>query len=448
MASILGYIFLRPFISGITFKNFDFILTGIFLFSAFLYILKKPFKKTYFDKIIIIFILSLLISTAFSHNILNSINQLYKYLSLIILFYIVKLTDKKNKRRLILILIISTICVSFLSLHSLFVISSNILESFSPPGFADHAFICGQIISVAIVEGNPSSIQLSTEHFLNRVLFEKEEITEDLFIKGPKINKGANISEILSRKRASFPFISPNLFANYLVIIIMFCLGLIIHKIKKDRKDFLFFLSLFCLSLSFLTLFFTKSIGGWVTLSISTFIFFVLGKMLNKKALFVILVILILFSALLYMRIQENRDLTQPLFSIYKRISYWKEVTSIIHQHPITGIGIGNFTLRETRAAHNSYLQIWAEMGLLGIISWLTIIFFFVKKSIEKFHSKEKPYFDLGILLGGVAFLFHNLIDLSFFIPQVAFLWWVILGIIYQEHQTDRNPSLNGRELT
>jgi O-antigen ligase len=129
------------------------------------------------------------------------------------------------------------------------------------------------------------------------------------------------------------------------------------------------------------------------------------------------------------LRWQEGKDFTQPLFSLHKRVLYWKESIEIIRQHPFKGIGIGNLSLKETRFSHNSYLQLWAETGILGLLSWLGIIFIFLTENIKKIKLSSNKKFLAGIISGGVAFLLHNLIDFSFFIPQISFLWWVILGM-------------------
>jgi O-antigen ligase len=237
------------------------------------------------------------------------------------------------------------------------------------------------------------------------------------------------VKEFLERKRAFSPFISPNLLANYLVMIIMLCLGIVIHKIKREKPDYLFFITLLCLPISMLTLFLTKSIGGWISLIFSIILFLFLGKLLNKKTIFIVFILILLLGGVWTIRINKEEHFTQPSFSLTKRISYWTETIKIILQHPFKGIGLGNFSLKETVFAHNSYLQIWAEMGLLGLLMWLTIIFLFIKKGLRNIHYERENYYKLGLFLSGASFLIHNFIDFSFFVPQASFLWWVILGL-------------------
>jgi len=380
---ILSYVFFRPFISEPPFWKLDMALNGLLLVSLAGYSLGKRIKIKLIDKAILIFFLSLLLSTLNSNNIIVNLSQIYKYLSLIAVFYIARLCDKNERKQIFYVLLLSTILVSLYSLHYLFFDSQFTLE-----------YLSNNNINYLFAE------------------------------------------EFLAPKRAFVPFFSPNLLAGYLIAVIMICLNITVRKRKE--KDGLFFLSAFCLFISSLTLFFTKSVGGWLVFIIIFSLFLLLGKLLNKKSILIIFSLIIIFSA-----ITVNRELTavhfkKPLFSLDKRISYWKETVKIIAQHPLTGVGVGNFSLKETRAAHNSYLQIWAEMGILGLLSWLVIVFIFIKRGIKNLSSKN-GYYNLGILMGGLSFLLYNLIDFSFFISQSAFLFWIALGFIVKNEDRISN---------
>lgn len=379
---ILSYIFSRPFISGPTFWKLDIALNGLLLLSFIGYSFKKRLKVGLIDKVILIFFLSLPISLINSSNLMASLSQIYRYLSLIAIFYIVRLCNANKQKQIFYVLLISASLVSLYSLYSLFIVSRFALEYFLENNI-DHTFA----------------------------------------------------KTFLASKRAFVPFFSPNLLAGYLIAIIMLCLNIVLQKRKEENG--LFFLSIFCLFISSLTLFFTKSTGGWLVFIIIFSLFLLLGKLLNKKSVLIIISLIILFGAIAVNREIKEPPFKKPLFSLDKKISYWKQTTEIIKQHPLAGVGIGNFSLKETRSAHNSYLQIWAETGIVGIISWLIIIFIFLKEGIKNFYFRKSLY-SLGILMSGLSFLLHNLIDYSFFIPQSIFLFWIIFGftLSYIKNQT------------
>jgi O-antigen ligase len=63
--------------------------------------------------------------------------------------------------------------------------------------------------------------------------------------------------------------------------------------------------------------------------------------------------------------------------SSWERQELLKRAFNVALHHPIVGIGMGNFhsfSLGE-KVAHNSYVEIWAELGLLGLAAYLVLIF-------------------------------------------------------------------------
>ncbi|MCF7907375.1 MAG: O-antigen ligase family protein [Candidatus Omnitrophica bacterium] len=237
------------------------------------------------------------------------------------------------------------------------------------------------------------------------------------------------VKELLSQSRALAPFINPNLLAGYLIILIFISLGLLLQKKEEAKWVFDKYLAFFCVLISFIAFFFTKSIGGWLSLlSLLPFLLF-WRKKINKKSITAILVIGLLSIIVFYLRLNNPEKITNPFFSIHQRVAYWRGTTEIIKQHPFVGVGLGNFYLPGSRYSHNSYLQIWGELGMIGILSWLVIVFNYVRMNLKILIASKNTLLSLAIFAAGLSFLLHNIVDFSFFIPQVAFLWWIILGL-------------------
>ncbi|MFH1791931.1 MAG: O-antigen ligase family protein [Candidatus Omnitrophota bacterium] len=373
---ILAYIFIRPMISDINMQNADFVITGAFLIAVCAFFTPKSPVRAPIDKRVYAFILALFLSLIFSADRLNTMTVFYKYFAFTGLFFACRILSENEEKTLTAAVIAGAIFLAIYSLRSVFVVSVRTLQY--------------------MAENNiryPFAV------------------------------------EFISRKRAFFPFILPSILASYLVAVIPVSAGLVFNRMKDKSKDLLFYAGILCFVLCASLLFLTRSISGWITFLISAFTFMTLARKVNRKTILVLALIAVILASLWYMRTHESKVFTHPLFSIKTRLAYWAGTVSIIRTHILTGTGLGNFSLPSTLYAHNSYLQIWAEMGLFGIITWLAIVFAFVGKGLRRIRDNRSDYYTIGIFTGGLAFLIINLTEFSFFCPQAAFLWWVILGI-------------------
>ena len=123
------------------------------------------------------------------------------------------------------------------------------------------------------------------------------------------------------------------------------------------------------------------------------------------------------------------QDIMHGSTSIYDRLEYNKDSFKILsktYKNFIFGVGGEGFkNLYETvqtlnyysTEAHNSYLQIFVESGILGFLSILAIIFITIK------NYKVYSLYEFLAILG---FLIHSLLDLNF----SYFLVIVIFGIL------------------
>jgi len=119
------------------------------------------------------------------------------------------------------------------------------------------------------------------------------------------------------------------------------------------------------------------------------------------------------------------------------RQEYQKNAQTIICQHPLFGVGLGKFTSAsskitdygqrpwELQPVHNLYLLIAAETGLLGLISFLaTIVFYLVKKiNLRSLADYPLNLFFLSLLL--IAFFDHYFWTL----PQGQLIFWLALAL-------------------
>ena len=116
------------------------------------------------------------------------------------------------------------------------------------------------------------------------------------------------------------------------------------------------------------------------------------------------------------------------------RSKLWRAAFLLWRQHPIFGVGAGNFELeipltglRGVRTHANSlYLQSLVEGGipLFAATLWLAYV------SIATFvRDRMRSPFVLAALAGSIAIGLHQIVDLLVFYPKVGGWWWIVLGL-------------------
>ena len=231
------------------------------------------------------------------------------------------------------------------------------------------------------------------------------------------------VLEKIAERRVFFPFPTPAILGGYLAMILPLAFS--------PKKKILFLLPMaFALIL-------TKSLGALLSLAVVFTIFLLLQPHPGKKKALAVLVLVLVFGGLFFLRADNPKQNLLPVFSITSRFDYWKNTWDIIRAHPWAGVGFGNFDLLGSRYAHNSFLQLWAEAGIAALVSFLWLTVSVLKNN---WRSPEKKL-TAGLFAGVCVFLVHNLMDFSFFLPAVSFIWWIMLGLLFV-------PALQGEKKT
>jgi putative inorganic carbon (HCO3(-)) transporter len=72
--------------------------------------------------------------------------------------------------------------------------------------------------------------------------------------------------------------------------------------------------------------------------------------------------------------INATRSRTISMSSGLDRLAIWSDGMSFVKSSPIWGIGYGSFSDRQGMTAHNSFLLCAAELGVVGLLLWTSII--------------------------------------------------------------------------
>jgi len=290
----------------------------------------------------------------------------------------------------------------------------------------------------------------------------------------------------IGRQQVFGLFGNVNFFAEYLIVPLPIAVSLFFFSQNKMKK-LLLLIAILAMGTS-LTVTFTRGsyLGFGASLIFMFFLFLTSrGKNFvnnNKKIFIIILAVVIIITFLFVVPTPLNKSgtviskiksrisvsqLTQSS-SIKRRIATWKFTVLMIKDHPLIGSGIGTYkynTLRyqaeffeqgENRSlyphgfadkAHNEYLQLWAEMGIvgLGIFIWLIISYFSCGLKILR---KIKDEYSQGIIIGlmgaVVAVLVDGIFGFPLHLPATIVLFWLALGLTVVVGLKD---DVNAREI-
>jgi O-antigen ligase len=129
------------------------------------------------------------------------------------------------------------------------------------------------------------------------------------------------------------------------------------------------------------------------------------------------------------------------------RARIWTSTLKMIKDFPVTGAGLGtyewayppykphNYGARTVDHAHNDYLEMLSEVGLLGFIPWLTfffLFFLFAVRAWSKRHNTFSRILGAGGLSTAFSMLVHSLADFNLQIPANAMLLFLAMGMTWR----------------
>jgi len=220
-----------------------------------------------------------------------------------------------------------------------------------------------------------------------------------------------------------------NVIAGFLVLV--YPLFFIFIKENKNVKVFIAMM-LFVL----LAIFLTKSRIS-ILLSLLSTIAFLLEYRKNKYIKFLIgLGFILLVSAILYASFLKSN-----FSSIPHRLIWWKTAYLMFKENIFFGCGLGNYTVLfkafrpelvlNTLYAHNIVLELLAEIGIVGLLSFVFFIGAFYVKLIDKVIEGKFLSFYMPVAFSVTSFLIMNLVDYSFFVPANMLMFFIILSSIF-----------------
>ena len=126
--------------------------------------------------------------------------------------------------------------------------------------------------------------------------------------------------------------------------------------------------------------------------------------------------------------------------TISERLRYWKITGTMIKKSPLIGLGVNTYTRQFARFAppeekyrgyaHNFILQMWAEVGIIGLLFFLIPLAVGLFRAWRASNSPGASSVQDALLVGITAYVIQGLFDTNFYAMQVTILFWLFWGCL------------------
>lgn len=193
-----------------------------------------------------------------------------------------------------------------------------------------------------------------------------------------------------------------------------------------------------------LALYLSKSYGAWLGFFASlVFLWFQVKLPRRRLKYLLIFALFVICLSLLQVRSEKFGRLFAFGYrtSSATRLEIWQTAVLMIREHPVFGVGLGNFeaAYREdvprivfpplewlVVKPHNLYLNLWIEMGILGLLAFLALVFLFFRRGL-KYRADPVVKYALAAM---IVLLAHGLVDTPYFKNDLSVLFWVLIGFV------------------
>ena len=229
--------------------------------------------------------------------------------------------------------------------------------------------------------------------------------------------------------------------AGYLNLIVPFCLVFALRGSDPALRT----LSRWCLALAGIALLLTQSRGGLLAfaavLMVSAYLL-APDRKARMRRLAMVLIACVLAAGVagfFFQRLSEIDD-----YTAVSRLAIWGGAFTVFARSPLLGAGFGN--LRPMMGgllglpegwmgdAHNLYLELLAESGVVGFMAFAVLIVCALRvarRRIRQSHDDFERLIGIAVFAAICSVLVHGTVDYLFHTtPQVAALFFLVLGIL------------------
>jgi putative inorganic carbon (HCO3(-)) transporter len=141
------------------------------------------------------------------------------------------------------------------------------------------------------------------------------------------------------------------------------------------------------------------------------------------------------------------------------RVIIWKTGWKMFIDKPVFGHGLNTFmrVFSDFRPkeygwivyAHNCFLQMAAEIGIIGLLAFLWLAFVILWETMLKFLTLKESFLRaafLGMVGGLLAYLINSFFDTNLYSLPLAVMFWSVAGLAAAKFQIDEYNNAQVRK--
>ncbi|PAB58276.1 O-antigen ligase family protein [Anaeromicrobium sediminis] len=141
--------------------------------------------------------------------------------------------------------------------------------------------------------------------------------------------------------------------------------------------------------------------------------------------------------------------------TVTERTVFYEDAFKIIKEYPIVGTGGGGWSTLyhsyktyayTSTQVHNYYMQLWVEIGTLGIVLFaLTLMgFLYMSYKIYRKSNEGDRIILSSLFIAIVCILGHSFIDFDMSLSAIPIIMWLLIGSLISFYKKDINTSAKG----
>jgi len=241
--------------------------------------------------------------------------------------------------------------------------------------------------------------------------------------------------DVENRTTSFFPY--PNAIGLFLGPIAVLALKFIGSSVAR-KYYFLAWFWIIVFGTSVTAMFFSQTEAAWIAVPVTALIFGFLNK--RTRPLSTLLIIGGIVTVCLLPNFQDKILLRD--YSGGVRLKQWEETTAMLKDSWLFGAGLSGYQtalapyhtheeIEIFQYPHNIVLNIWSELGLLGLVAFIAFLWTAVWSIKKSWQQKSSQFWiTAATTMTLVEMLIHGLVDVPFFKNDLAMLTAGLLAIL------------------